>query len=449
MKQKSLYKALKILLLLLSLAGIAAIAIYPFPNRDLSVTLTDKRGGILCRTDFSAQQIATGDCRSITVPVNAEKEKTVLVKGLRIYGLSKTTISKEIDFNSLSRMIADSTGGSWQWTGSGIEVSGDSDVTLSLSEEFVSQLQGQSRSLLQERLIGAGYFASLMAILFIIVNVLEEKLSDTKKNNHAFLFEMKKFFTQLKRYNDYIIYSARADLNAEVANSYLNRLWWLLEPFFNMIVYVVVFGRLMGSSVQNYATFVFSALLMWRFFSATLTYSVKLVRNNGGILTKVYVPKFVILLSNMFLNFFKLLFSMLVLVVMLAIFHVHIGLNIFWIIPAYILMILLSFGVGMILLHFGVYIDDLAYATTILLTMLNFLSGTFYNVMTTISSPLNTLLMTLNPAAVFIDVMRSALLSNMAVDLPLLGLWTIISLLLCYIGVHIVYANENSYVKLV
>ena len=57
--------------------------------------------------------------------------------------------------------------------------------------------------------------------------------------------------------------------------------------------------------------------------------------------------------------------------------------------------------------------------------------------------------MVFNPVAVFTDVMRSALLSNAAVDLPLLGLWTIASLLLCYIGVHIVYANENSYVKLV
>ncbi|MCR5622640.1 MAG: ABC transporter permease [Treponema sp.] len=445
MKYKLLYRALKLVIVLLCAAGVVALAVYPFKNRDLTVTLVERGDKLISREDVPASRIVAGDCRTLTVPLKG----TVLVSRLKIYGLSKTLLSKSLDAGSLARMIQGAEGGGWTWTGAGVELSAENGMTLFLSEEYSQIMREQSRTFLQERLIGAGYFICLMAILFIIVNVLEEKLSDTVKNNHSFLAEMRKFFTQLKKYKDYIIYSARADLNAEVANSYLNRLWWLLEPFFSMLVYVVVFGRLLGGTAQNYATFVFSALLMWRFFSATVSYSVKLVRNNAGILTKVYVPKFVILLSDMILNLLKLLFSMIVLVVMLAIFRVHIGLNILWVIPAYALMIFFSFGMGMILLHYGVYVDDLSYAVGILLTMLNFLSGTFYDVMTTIAAPLNTLLMVFNPVAVFTDVMRSALLSNAAVDLPLLGLWTIASLLLCYIGVHIVYANENSYVKLV
>ena len=134
---------------------------------------------------------------------------------------------------------------------------------------------------------------------------------------------------------------------------------------------------------------------------------------------------------------------------MLVFFRTHIGINILWIIPAYALMIMLSFGIGMIFLHYGVYVDDLAYAVGILLTMLMFLSGIFYNVFTTLPEPLNILMMTLNPVALFVDVMRNALLYNTMADLPLLGIWFIGSLLLCYIGVHIVYKYENSYVKFV
>ena len=93
--------------------------------------------------------------------------------------------------------------------------------------------------------------------------------------------------------------------------------------------------------------------------------------------------------------------------------------------------------------------DDLAYAVNILLTMLMFLSGIFYNVFTTLPEPLNILMMTFNPMALFIDIMRNALLCNMVVNLPLLGVWLLGSLLLCYIGVHIVYKYENSYVKIV
>ena len=188
---------------------------------------------------------------------------------------------------------------------------------------------------------------------------------------------------------------------------------------------------------------------MWSFFNKTINYSVKLVRNNRDILSKVYVPKFVILISNMFLNLFKLLFSMIILVAMLVIFRVDIGLNIFWIIPAYLGLILLAFGAGMIFLHFGVYVDDLAYAVGILLNMLMYLSGVFYEVMTTLPEPLNTLMMCLNPVAMFLDTMRNALLYNTVANLPFLVIWIVISIIFSCVGIHIVYKNENGYVKVV
>ena len=216
-----------------------------------------------------------------------------------------------------------------------------------------------------------------------------------------------------------------------------------------MMVYVIVFGKIMGRSLENYSTFVFSSLLMYNFFSKTINYSVKLVRNNRDIITKVYVPKFILLISNMILNMFKLMFSLVVLVPMLIFFRVPIGIRVLYVIPAYATIILLSFGVGMILLHFGVYVDDLSYAVGILLNMLMFLSGIFYDVLSSLSEPLNTYIMCLNPVAMLITSMREALLYNRIANVPLLIGWTIISLILCFVGVHIVYKNENAYVKMV
>ena len=151
----------------------------------------------------------------------------------------------------------------------------------------------------------------------------------------------------------------------------------------------------------------------------------------------------------MILNLFKLLFSMVVLVAMMLVFRVQVGWNLFWTVPAYIVMFLLAFGVGMIFLHFGVYVDDLSYAVGILLNMLMFLSGIFYQTMTTLPEPLNGIVMSLNPLAIVVDTMRSALLDNCAANLPVLGMWFLIAVILCCIGVHIVYKNENSYVKIV
>ena len=447
--KKNIYKILKASIIILCLVGIGILAFFPFPNRGLTVKAYSEKNKLLFKQYYPAEQIKNTEQFYIELTPSAGQE--IYLNTLNIYGMSKSTVTKVIGFDALSRMIDTVNGGKYEWSARGLlfkKTSEASTLTVRLNDQYGIILKRLSKSLLQERLMLAGVFTCIMLVLYIIVKKKKKKSQDTI-NNHSFIFEVKKFFRQLKKYKDYIFFSARADLNAEVANSYLNRLWWLLEPLFNMLVYVIVFGRVMGASIQNYATFVFSALLMWGYFSKTINYSVKLVRTNRDIVTKVYVPKFVLLLSNMVLNFLKLMFSLTILVVMLLIFRVHIGFNIIWVIPAYILMIVLSFGVGMIFLHYGVYVDDLAYAVNILLTMLMFLSGIFYNVPTALSEPLNILMMTFNPMALFVDIMRNALLYNMMVDLPLLGIWMVGSLLLCYIGIHIVYKNENSYVKIV
>ena len=43
----------------------------------------------------------------------------------------------------------------------------------------------------------------------------------------------------MKKYWKYAIYSSKAQLKAEVANSYLNWLWWVLDPLCFMLIYVL------------------------------------------------------------------------------------------------------------------------------------------------------------------------------------------------------------------
>jgi ABC-type polysaccharide/polyol phosphate export permease len=302
---------------------------------------------------------------------------------------------------------------------------------------------------LAERIIYALYFLALVLVLWILLNAAGEKLDVDNRNNHGPIYELQRFGRELKKYREYIFFAAKADLNAEVANSYLNRLWWILEPLFSMLVYVIVFGQIMGRSIENYATFVFSALIMWNYFSHIINYSVKCIRSNRDIVTKIYMPKYVLLLTNMALNFIKMLFSMAVLLVMLLLFRVQIGVYVLWIIPAYLLMTIVCFGVGMLFMHYGVFVDDLAYAVSILLTMLMFLSGIFYDPYTTLREPLDIILLCANPVALFVNTMRDALFENLVSNVPLLGAWGLLGILIMYIGLHTVYKNENGYVKVI
>ena len=48
---------------------------------------------------------------------------------------------------------------------------------------------------------------------------------------------MKRFINNMKKYWNYSIYAAKSELKSEVANSYLNWLWWILDPISFMVIY--------------------------------------------------------------------------------------------------------------------------------------------------------------------------------------------------------------------
>ncbi len=428
------------------LAGLVILWLIPLENRDLKFVFRTMN------KNYSFEKSHDDISQSPEITFNFDSiPEEIIINKLLIYngrGLLKVA---DIRFDKLYSYIDDTKRdhivyGDGELYGISNE---DGIFYLSMNQDFSGFCKILSETRLQERILLYGIYVCIFVLLCIM---LIDRLTDKYENNrdnHGFVFEISRFFMDMKKYQKFMVYAAKTDLKAEVANSYLNRLWWLLEPFFSMMVYVIVFGKIMGSSVENYATFVFSALLMWNLFSKTINYSVKLVRNNRDIVTKVYVPKFVLLFSNMILNLYKLVFSAIVLLVMMIFFKVHIGVHIFWVIPSYVVMILFSFGAGMVLLHFGVYIDDLGYAVGILLNMMMFLSGTFYDIMSGLASPLNALMLCLNPVALCTDTMRNSLLYNEVENLPILIVWGLASLILCWIGVHIVYKNENSYVKIV
>lgn len=439
MKNKKKFQIIRFVFLLLVLIGCAVIVVYPFDNRNLDFYFvdTDKNEYIVSKSNYD---IKYGDSENFDIQ---GLEQIDLVQ-IKVY--TRSIYLKTYTYGEFCRNITEVKDGDIEWNEASITLKGSGGIAFVINDQLVKELQALSATLVQERIMLLQIFMVIMAFVYILGKSFVEK--DTI-DNHGVVNETRRFLGDIKKYAYYMIYSAQTDLKAEVANSYLNRLWWLLEPFFNMIVYVLVFGQMMGNNIENYATFVFSALLMWNFFNKTVNYSVKLVRTNKDIVTKVYIPKFVILLSNMFLNMFKLLFSLIVLVCMMLVFRVQVGINLFWVIPAYVVMILLAFGLGMIFMHFGVFVDDLSYAVGILLNMLMFLSGIFYEVNTTLPEPFNIVMMYCNPIAIVIDTMRNALLYNYAANLLQIGIWFLIGIVLSIIGIHIVYKNENAYVKVV
>ena len=266
---------------------------------------------------------------------------------------------------------------------------------------------------------------------------------------------MSRFFANIWKYRRYALRSARAELQSEVAGSYLNWLWWVIEPLCFMCVYWFVFGVLFKAPEPHFASFIFVGLSLWEFFNRTLTTSVKLIVNNRDLVTKVYIPKYVLLFSRSLVHLFKLGISLLLTFCLMAVQHVPLSPYAPLLAASLVILYLAAFGIGMILMHFGVCFSDLDNLVRIGMRMLFFLSGIFYNIHTRMADlpRIRFWLLRVNPAAFCIDEARKALFFDPACTLlpSWQGLlwWTAIGILLCALGVWLIHRNENTYAKMI
>lgn len=264
---------------------------------------------------------------------------------------------------------------------------------------------------------------------------------------------MKRIINDLKKYGKYVIYAGQSELKAEVANSYLNWLWWIIEPFCFMLLYAFVFGVVFNSSKQYFTLFIFIGITMWDFFNRMLTASVKSIKNNKAVVSKVYIPKYMLILVKAYVNGFKMLISFLIIVIMLIVFRVPFTWYYLYIIPILLTMFVVTFGICTILLHFGVYVEDLANVLNIFLRMMFYLTGIFYDLHEKVGAHFGTkvadLITEFNPVAVMLVSMRRVLLYGQLPHYKWMIAWFIFGILLSYFGIRLIYKNENSYVKVI
>jgi teichoic acid transport system permease protein len=259
------------------------------------------------------------------------------------------------------------------------------------------------------------------------------------------------FWQNIRRYFPYAVRSAKAELKSEVADSYLNWLWWIIEPFAFMLVYVFIFNYVFKNNTPYFASFVFIGQTLWGFFNRMVNGSCKLIMNNRGLVSKVYVPKYILLLSKSFVYLFKMAISLGLTFVIMAVQGVPLIWTFVFIIPIILTLYIVSFGISIILMHCGVFLNDLSNLVAIGMNLLFYLSGIFYNIRERLGEKtlLTKTLLHANPVAYCMDAMRMSLLEARIPSIKWIGIWLIIGITITIIGIRVIHKNENTYAKVI
>ncbi|MBN2591010.1 MAG: ABC transporter permease [Sedimentisphaerales bacterium] len=251
---------------------------------------------------------------------------------------------------------------------------------------------------------------------------------------------------KLLKFVNLITFRTIAELKSEATRTYAGYLWWILEPLMSLAVYYVAFKYIFHRGTDNFAVFLFSGIVIYRFFAGTVVRSATSIASNQSLMQLVYIHKSLFPLSVVFVNLVKFLVTLMLVIIVVWLS----GITPTWsyiTIPLLIfLQILLTAGCSMICAAITPFFPDFLPILGTIMHLLIFLSGVFHDINTL--SPKAQTIIRLNPIAAMIEQYRMIILHGAWPDFKPLVPAIFESIILLSIGAFLINLFNRHFPKL-
>ncbi len=217
----------------------------------------------------------------------------------------------------------------------------------------------------------------------------------------------------LWEYRELLFFLAWRDIQVRYKQAALGVSWAVLQPLLTVAIFSVIFGRLAHLPSENipYPVFTFAALLPWQLFATALQRSGTSLVNSSALLTKVYFPRLAIPVAATMMGIMDFAVSFVLLLIMMAYYHVWPTLNILWLPLLTLLALVTSVAVGLWLSALNVRYRDVQQIIPFLAQIWMYASPVAYSAGLIASSRWRVIYF-LNPMAGVIEGFRWALLGS-------------------------------------
>ncbi len=167
------------------------------------------------------------------------------------------------------------------------------------------------------------------------------------------------------------------DLKNRYQNTTLGFFWSILSPFFLAMVLYAVFRHVFPHD-ENFAINLLVGIMAWRFFHYGTTAALNSVVEKTSLVTKVFLPRQILVLSKSLSSLVSSMLEFLVLVPVIFVLLRHIPVTMLLFPVIHVLYFCLIFGIGLFLSALFVYFRDINQIWEVLLNVLFFTSPIIY-----------------------------------------------------------------------
>lgn len=251
-------------------------------------------------------------------------------------------------------------------------------------------------------------------------------------------------------YRDFILSSVQREFQMRYRNSLFGAAWSIINPLTMIVIYTVIFSRLMHSRLPGtdhsfaYSIYLCSGLITWGLFSDILLRSQNVFLENANLMKKLVFPRIclpLIVVLNAWTNFIIILVLFLIFLAIAGLFP---GWPLLSLLPILAMQTLLAVGLGITVGVVNVFFRDAGHLFSIVLQFWFWLTPVIY--------PLSALptwaaqLVKLNPMTPVVTAYQTIFVTSAWPDW--ISLWpaALISVLICTFGATLFRARASEMV---
>ncbi len=270
-----------------------------------------------------------------------------------------------------------------------------------------------------------GKIAAFDAVTFVLMTFLPFiiiwAIIETVFDRRAFVRDVR----SLGRYRFFLVDLVARDIKTKYRRSTLGVLWSVLNPLLMMCVLTAIFSKVLRIDVTEYGyvggypLFYLSGYVMFNFISEATNFSLVSIINTGGLIKKVYIPKYIFPLEKCCYAFVNMCLSFVAFLLVFFFFLIT-GMNgttpstsMLTMLLAFVPMIyifIFAFGIGLFVSATALFFRDMLHLWGVFLSVWMYASPIIYP-MESISGTISNILR-LNPLKYYIDYFRAVLIQG-------------------------------------
>lgn len=238
------------------------------------------------------------------------------------------------------------------------------------------------------------------------------------------------------RRRHFIAAEARSKAFSSGRDTYLGKLWLILDPLFQVSVYIVVFGMILNVSrgIDNFIGFLVIGVIFFGFLSKGITGGSMLIQKSRSLIVSFKFPRMSIVLSSVTRQLMDNALPAFIAVIVAIAFQRedHFGWPIISVIPLFLLLHLFNLGLTLIVTRMTAFIPDLKSVISLFSRALFFVSGVFFSIDRFDMNPTLQTIVEINPVYQFLNAVRACVLEGI---FPPLSVWIY---LICWTSVLLI-----------